>query len=171
MTRCIKQQHMPNEERATKCINTNVALCPFGYAALDCVATNVSLRMHQMRLRVVSDCRRYLPSRVREKRSILACVPSQESGGRNNVAFVRQRNGEARLKRKAKSDWNTLVCPPFFLRFIPTSFGSYYHARHRCFRTFYILYYNKRNIYVRLCKWIHILYRNKNTPFEVFLFP
>lgn len=27
-----------------------------------------------------------------------------ESGGRNNVAFVRERNGEARLKRKAKSD-------------------------------------------------------------------
>lgn len=63
----------------------------------------------QMCPRFVSDCRRYLPSRVREKRSISTCVPSQKSGGRNNVAFVGQRNDEARLKRKAKSDWNTLV--------------------------------------------------------------
>lgn len=108
------------------------------------------LRMHQTHLRFVSDCRRYLPSRVHEKRSISACVAAER--WRNNVAFVGQRNDEARLKRKAKSDWNTLVCPPFFLRFIPASFGSRYHAHHRCFRAFYILYYNKRDMYVRWCE-------------------
>lgn len=44
---------------------------------------------------------------AKKRRNISTCVPSQKNGGRNNVAFVGQRNGEARLKRKAKSDWNT----------------------------------------------------------------
>lgn len=68
--------------------------------------------------------------------------PSCESGGRNNMAFVEQRNGKVRGKRKAKSDCNRLVCPPTSI--LLSFFGS--RLPPRVARVpMYLILFNKRS--------------------------
>lgn len=107
---------MLNKKRATECVRK------------DCATTNISAYASD-----APACRVWLPALsaafARGEAFHTACVPSRESGGRNNVAFVGQRNGEARLKGKAKSDWNTLVYVRLSSSVLfPASFGPRYRA-------------------------------------------